>query len=48
MNLRKNLTAMAGAGALSATLATGLLTPNLAAAGGVLKSAVNDLSLIHI
>lgn len=42
MNLRKNLTAMAGAGALSATLATGLLTPNLAAAGGVLKSAVND------
>ena len=42
MNLRKNLTAMASAGALSATLATGLLTPNLAAAGGLVKSAVND------
>lgn len=42
MNLRKNLSAIAGAGALSATLAAGLITPNLATAGGVLKSAVND------
>lgn len=42
MNLRKNLSAIVGAGALSATLAAGLVTPNPAAAGGVLKSSVND------